>query len=114
MYTHIDRIVYIYIYIYIDAHIAVSLYVYHISLWYAKRPVLIVESVHSVIFTVRALYVYIYIYCHRCTDVNIAVSIFGLYTILPLPILYGVWRRQGGSGGGVRCMLHISRAIVSQ
>jgi len=34
----------------------------------------------------------------------------GLHKILPLPILYGVRRTQGGSGGG--CILRISRAIV--
>jgi len=35
-----------------------------------------------------------------------------LYTILPLPILYGVWHTQGGSGGGRR--LRIRRAIILQ
>ena len=35
-----------------------------------------------------------------------------LYTILPLPILYGVWHTQGGSGGGR--ILRMSRAIVLQ
>jgi len=35
----------------------------------------------------------------------------GLYTIVPLPILYGVWQ-QGGSGGGR--ILRTSRAIVLQ
>jgi len=35
-----------------------------------------------------------------------------LYTILSLPILYGVWHTQGGSGGGR--MLRKSRAIVLQ
>jgi len=35
----------------------------------------------------------------------------GLYMILPLPILYGVRRTQGGSGGG--CILRISRAKVA-
>ena len=30
----------------------------------------------------------------------------GLYTTLPLPILYGVWHTQGGSeGGGVYCAM---------
>jgi len=38
--------------------------------------------------------------------------LFGLYTILSLPILYGVWLQQGGSGGGH--ILRKSRAIVLQ
>jgi len=37
---------------------------------------------------------------------------FGLYTILPLPILYGVWHTHGWSGGGR--ILCISRATVLQ
>jgi len=36
----------------------------------------------------------------------------GLYTILPLPIVYGVWHTQGGSGWSR--ILRISRAIVLQ
>jgi len=32
---------------------------------------------------------------------------FGRYTILPLPILYGVWHRIGGGGGG-SCIAHSS------
>jgi len=36
----------------------------------------------------------------------------GLYTILPLPILYSVWHTKGGSGG--RHVLRNRRAIVLQ
>jgi len=36
----------------------------------------------------------------------------GLYTILPLPILYGVWHTKGGGGGGG--ILRISLAILLQ
>ena len=55
--------------------------------------------------------------CDRPTDSygrNIKRSTFpfGFYTILPLPILYGVWHIKGGSGGGR--VLRISRAIVLQ
>jgi len=39
-------------------------------------------------------------------------SMFGLYTILPLPILYGVWHKQEGSGG--RRVLRNRRAIILQ
>jgi len=35
-----------------------------------------------------------------------------LYTILSLPILYGVWLQQGGSGGGH--VLRKRRAVVLQ
>jgi len=35
-----------------------------------------------------------------------------LYTILSLPILYGVWHIKGGPGGGYICRQ--SRAIVLQ
>jgi len=31
---------------------------------------------------------------------SFALSLFGLHTILTLPILHGVWHTQGGSGGG--------------
>jgi len=37
---------------------------------------------------------------------------FSLYTILPSPILYGVWHKQGGSVGGR--ILRNGRAIVLQ
>jgi len=42
---------------------------------------------------------------------NMCVYIY-INTILPLPILYGVWHTQGGSGGGH--ILRTSRAIVLQ
>ena len=42
----------------------------------------------------------------------IAQSCFGLYTILPLPLLYGVLHTHGGSGGGR--ILRIRRAIALQ
>ena len=38
--------------------------------------------------------------------------IFGLYTILSLPILYGVWHTKGGSVAGR--ILRNGRAIVLQ
>jgi len=31
----------------------------------------------------------------------------GLYTILPPPILYGVWHEKGGSVGGVYCAMGV-------
>jgi len=40
-------------------------------------------------------------------------TVFGLYTILPLPILYGAWRRtHGGSGGGLY-VAHVHVSCVS-
>jgi len=30
-----------------------------------------------------------------------------LYTIVPLPILYGVWHTKGGSGGVVCCAIYV-------
>jgi len=44
-----------------------------------------------------------------------AASRLSLYTILSLPILYGVWHNQGGSGGGMSYIAqksHNSIAIV--
>jgi len=37
----------------------------------------------------------------------------GLYTILPPPILYGVWHKKGGGGGGGP-ILRNGRPIVLQ
>jgi len=34
-------------------------------------------------------------------------SYVGLYTILPSPILYGVWHTKGGSVGGVYCEMGV-------
>ena len=33
----------------------------------------------------------------------------GLYTILPVPILYGLWHTQGGSARGVFCAIAVRR-----
>jgi len=35
------------------------------------------------------------------TPTHLSARHLGLYTILPLPILYDVWHTSGGSGGGV-------------
>jgi len=43
---------------------------------------------------------------------NGSVGWVGLYTILPLPILYGAWHTQGGVGGG--SYMRNSRAKVLQ
>jgi len=40
------------------------------------------------------------------------VTLFGLYTMLPLPILYGVWHAHGGSGEGRT--LRSSRVMLLQ
>ena len=73
------------------------------------------------------IYIYIYIYtgkpelCVRLvarrgraveSGASRAVEQLGLYTILLLPILYGVWHTQGGSGGGRIFPNH--RAVVLQ
>ena len=65
----------------------------------------------------------IYLRCElgiHCKDDGVAVTKFvrmhhlciGVDTILPLPILYGVWHATGGSGG-IR-KLRSRRAIVLQ
>jgi len=36
---------------------------------------------------------------------------FGVYTVLPLPILYGVWHTKGGSGGGRTLRNRCARAL---
>jgi len=47
--------------------------------------------------------------CARCGSYRLNLS---LYTILSLPIFYGVWHVQGGSGGVY--IWRTSRAIVLQ
>jgi len=47
-----------------------------------------------------------------CVCVGGSTTYVDLYTILPSPILYGVWQTKGGSVGGR--MLRNGRAIVLQ
>ena len=37
----------------------------------------------------------------------------GLYTILPLPILYGVWQTKGGRGGVVYCAIYVQQYYIT-
>jgi len=84
--------IYIYIYIYIIyiLCVCVCLYIY----------------IYIYIYIIYILYIYIY------SAADLGEKRVGLYTILPLPMLYGVWHTQGGSGGGR--ILRSSRAIVLQ
>jgi len=64
-----------------------------------------------VIYVYMYIYIYmdIYIYTEREGYIG---TVFSLYMILSLLILYGVWHIKGGSGGGH--ILRKSRAIVLQ
>ena len=55
------------------------------------------------------VYIYIYMYIYKTAIVFVVLCTggeasrglgSGLHTILPLPMLYGVWHTQGGSVGG--------------
>ena len=59
-------------------------------------------NIHIYVYTFA--YIHTYLYMSISVDADICIylygSRFGLYKILPSPILYGIWHTKEGSEGG--------------